>query len=640
MERSQHAIPKALISLGWLACMCLLVSACGDDDGGLRRDAGSELDGETDDASPDDAEIEQDADAPFPLDGGSADLDAGPESDPDAALDDGDLPDEAGCDANDAACPAGDPLAPFRLDCAHLPSGGACQGGPHEVLLVMARSGHILMFDATDGDFLGYFKREAADHNTRGISGFFFATQGPDQCIWSVSEADGAGVQRWNPDGTFKDAPLEPKFLPVHGQADEPAIRNPQAIAFSRDRLFVASHYGTPNPRVTRWQLDGKFDAVALEDELEVRSLLALGDGSLLVADDLQNRVVRIPAGGGLPAPVLGGLDYPAQLSYAAAGKALVADDSSGEPIYELEIESGRATTIYPHMTPDGIKGVAPLKNGKWLVAGGEYEVSVLDPASSNPTGQHQIVWTDKAVAPGDFFHIGRACLSEAFLASRASKPANDVCIDPPAGAVLFQENFESGAFEGSGTSRHFNSFHDLGVAEVTTSIDPSGGFDGSRALMITGAGQIDTGDPAFPQRHKTGMFASFAGVQPKYVSYRVKVASAEQILGYLLLENAAASPEEFQWLAGTSFDGGILSVLESNAESASELANQWVRVELRNIDWSSRTYDLYINCVRLAEGIGLPAGLGDTIDRIDVYNYPFATDADSIAWYDDILIK
>jgi hypothetical protein len=644
IERS-YAVPKAVISLCWLGCAGALASACSDGGGGSRPSDAESADAETDDAetateaggadaSPEDAEAVQDADPSAALDGSSTDAGAD-----DASLEDGDLP-EAGCDAGGGACPASDPLAPFQLDCANLPAGAACQGGPHEALLVTARTGHILMFDATDGDFLGYFKREAADYNTRGISGYSFATQGPDQCIWSVSEANDAAVQRWNPDGTFKDAPLAPTFVPVSGRPDEAAIRNPWALAFSRDRVFVASHYGTPNPRVTRWQLDGKYDGIALEDELEIRSLLVLGDGSLLVADDDLRRVVRVPVGG-LATPVLGGLTRPGQLSYTAAGKALVADDSSGEPVYEVEIETGMARTVYPHMGPDGLKGVAPLKNGKWLVAGGEYEVSVLDPASSNPTGQHRVVWTDKAAAPGDFIQIGRACLSEAFLASRASKPANDVCIDPPAGAVLFEENFETGAFEGSGTSRHFNAFYDLGVAGVTTSIDATGGVGGSRALMITGAGEIDTGDPAFPQEHKTGMFASFTGGRAKYVSYRVKVASADHILGYLLLENAAtSSPEQFDWLAGMSFDGGILSVLASNLETAGELVDQWVRIELRNIDWSARTFDLYVNCTRLGEAVGMPAGLGDAIDRIDVYNYPYMTDANSIAWYDDILIK
>lgn len=50
--------------------------------------------------------------------------------------------------------------------------------------------------------------------------------------------------------------------------------------------------------------------------------------------------------------------------------------------------------------------------------------------------------------------------------------------------------------------------------------------------------------------------------------------------------------------------------------------------------------FDLRLNCARLGEAVGLPAGLGDTIDRIDVYNYPYMTGTDSIAWYDDILIK
>lgn len=637
MERLLHLHPNAVISLRWLAYASLLASACGDDGGGPSpTDSGAQVDGGFADASPSDAAAGLDAggsalDGSAVRDGGSASVDGGPQ---------GGGPPEASCGASDAACLAGDRLTPFQLDCENLPTGGACQGGPHEVLLVTSRTGHILMFDPVDGHFLGYFKRSSADTNTRGINGFFFATQAPDQCIWSVSEADGAGVQRWNPDGTFKDAPLEAKFLPVPGEPDEPAIRNPQAIAFSRDKLFVASKYGTPHPRVTRWQLDGKFDAVVLEEELRLRSLLALGDGSLLVADELMSRVVRIPVGGGPGAPVLGGLDEPAQVSYATAGKALVADESSGEPVYEVDIESGVAKSIYPYMAPSGVSGVASLKNGKWLVAGGEYEVSVLDPASTNPTGQHQIVWNDKAAAPGNFFHIGRACLSEALLASRASKPANDVCVDPPEGPVIFQEGFETGEFEGSGTSRRYNSFYDLGVEGVDTSIDGTGGFNGSRALKITGAGEIDTGDPSFPQRHKTGMVANFTGGQPKYVSYRVKIASTEQILGYLLLENAAASAEELLWLAGTRFEGGLLGSLEGNAETATELGNQWVRIELRNIDWTTRTYDLYVNCTRLAEAVGLPAGLGDTIDRIDVYNYPYATDANSIAWYDDILIK
>jgi hypothetical protein len=639
MERSLHLIPRAVIALRWLACAGSLASACGDSDSaGAHRDTGAQVDGNADDAGPEDDDAEVARDASSGPDAGSAEMDA--EVDASTQESDGGGA-EAGCVAGDQPCPAVEPLAPFALDCAHLPSGGACQGGPREVMLVTARSGHILMFDAADGHFLGYFKREAAAYNTDGISGFFFATQGPDQCIWSVSEANAAGVQRWNTDGTFKDSPLAPTFLPVSGEPDEPAIQNPLAIAFSRDRLFVASHYGSPYPRVTRWQLDGKFDGVALQDELEIRSLLALGDGSLLVADDEQRRVLRVPAGGGEPVPVLGGLTSPTQLSYSAAGKALTADDSSGEPIYEVDIETGEAKTVYPAMAPDGVNGVALLKNGKWLIAGGDYEVSVLDPASMNPSGQYQIVWDDKAVAPGDFQHIGRACLSEAFVASRGSKPANDTCIDPPAGAVVFQEDFETGSFEGSGTSRHFRSFYDVGLPEVTTSIDATGGFGGSRALMITGAGEIDTGDPSFPQRHKTGMFASFTGGQAKYVSYRVKVESPEQILGYLLLENTAANAEEFQWLAGTSFDQGTLSVLESNAESVNELADQWVRVELRNIDWSTRTYDLYVDCVRLAEGVGLPAGMGDSIDRIDVYNLPIVDpDAETIAWYDDILIK
>jgi hypothetical protein len=125
-------------------------------------------------------------------------------------------------------------------------------------------------------------------------------------------------------------------------------------------------------------------------------------------------------------------------------------------------------------------------------------------------------------------------------------------------------------------------------------------------------------------------------------VSYRVYVADADQqSLGFLVLENAAANTYAYDYLAGTFVYNGYFRGVNSNAASETdENEGKWLRVELRNIDWNTRTFDLYLDCKRITEGIALPAGLGDTIDRIDLYNYAETADANTIAWYDDILIK
>jgi hypothetical protein len=611
-----------------------------------------------------DASDEENIDEDASADGGGgrrdADAEATVETEGDAgSADTGTVEDASGRDASDSdgatETDSGppDPLAPFALDCAHLPSGGACQGGPREVLLVTGASGVVAMFDPTDGHFLGYLKRPAASYWASGTVGYEFATQGPDQCIWTASEEVEAGIERWNTDGSFHDAPLAPQFLPVSGGPDQPALQDPVTFSFTANKLYVSSSPSYQNDRVLAWNLDGTFDKIAYEGELTVQSLLVLGDGSLLIADDVRNRVVRIPSTGGAPIPVLGGIDWPGQISYAGSSKLLVADITLGNSVFEVNIESMMAREIYPQAEYSSNKyGIAALHDGKWLFTGGDFLVSVLDPASTNPTGQNVLVWDEKAddrvdaVDDVNFKQIGRACLPAAVVESRASKPANNTCIQPPAGPVLFEENFEgTDDFTGSGTDRHFHALYDRGASGVTFSVGPgpSAGMtaNGTRTLRIQGSGRLPrTGDD--PETGKTGLAANFTAGQPTYMSYRVYTApAAMQSLGYLTLENAAKNTHEWSYLAAACVSRGYAQAGNSNASSVEpDKAERWLRIELRNVDWSTRTYDLYVDCQRITEGIPLPAGFGDSVDRINLFNYAATPDANTVAWYDDVLIK
>lgn len=639
MQARSHFGAVALL----LACACGPLAAC-EESKAEPRDASegtggdASVDGGDPDAGGGSATIQEDARA---TDTGAAEASPGS----DASEEDG------GPDGGQGGGPA-DPLAPFALDCANLPSNGVCQGGPREVLLVTEESGVILMFDPTDGHFLGYFKRQAASYWDRGTGEYQFATQGPDQCIWTSS--GDLGIERWNADGTFRDMPFKPHFVPVSGGPDRDVLQGAHTFAFTADEVFVNSTSGDPNQRVLAYKLDGTFDRIVHEDDLGILSLLVLGDGSLLIADGRRDRVVRIPAAGGAAIPVLGGVEWLGQISYAGGGELLVVESDLGRsPLYSVSIETMMARQIFPQSeSSTNMWGVAALHNGKWLFTSGEFLVSALDPASTNPTGQHVPAWDEEAddrtgaIKSLNFRRIGRACLPTDLVQSRASKPANDTCIEPPDGPVLFSEDFESpGDFTGSGTGRHYNAFYDRGASGVTTILGP-GPTDGvaendTRTLQIFGAGTVGSGDDE--QNWKTGLVATFAGGQPKYASYRVYVPAAvdDQSLGYLMMDNATVNTYQYDYLAAAFVYNGYARGGNSNAASEQpDKAGKWVRVELRDIDWTARTYDLYVDCQRVTEGVPLPAGFGDSIDRINLFNATLAPDDYTVAWYDDILIK
>jgi hypothetical protein len=547
-------------------------------------------------------------------------------------------PGDGGCQGS--SCSDVDPLAPWALNCGNLPTGTRCSGGPREVLLAMEDTGWIVMLDPADGHFLGYFKRPSADYTLRNHYEYKQATQGPDQCIWTVSEDDTLQVERWDTNGSFIDKPLEEKVIDVTGSAPEPAIYEPGSIAFTSDRVYVASTYGYPEARLTRWTLDGKFDGVVLDDGTEAAYFAIMGDGALLVSDANTAELTRFPAGGGQPEKVSSvDLYSPKQFSYLGDNKVLLADSSLGEPLNVFDLSTGVAETIYPYPTVSAnIYGVAPLKNGKWLVAGGEFALSSVDPASDNPKGQYSLLFDDDAIDSLNFKFVGRACLSEEFVASRASKPPVTSCT-VPSGSAILEENFDTGSFTGSGASQAFKNFRAIGTSGVTLSLEtPSGGT--SPALKIEG------GTDAL----NNGVRVTFpSAVKPSYVGYRVRALydedfdiARENSLGHFSLTNSAVTAAE------GNYARAILSYLfndyvragNSNAAPDDQRRGAWARIELRDINWDTRSFDFYLDCVRIAENVAIPAGYGDDVDTLDLFNYVGATTPNAVVWFDDISIK
>jgi hypothetical protein len=121
------------------------------------------------------------------------------------------------------------------------------------------------------------------------------------------------------------------------------------------------------------------------------------------------------------------------------------------------------------------------------------------------------------------------------------------------------------------------------------------------------------------------GLFYSFStGVQPKSISYWVKSSSTSGSVGYFSLSGAAGTIYYscFACYLGT----GYMTAASTTYNSVSFTSGIWYHVELRNIDWSLRQFDLYINSTQISTARLSFSGTSTAITRIDLFNVSLST--------------
>jgi hypothetical protein len=525
-------------------------------------------------------------------------------------------------DARSPTAPSDDdPQRPWQLDCARLPSGGVCAGGPREVLLATKVDGEVLMFDPRDGHYLGVFKRPSQDESNDD-HGYRQATQGPDQCIWTVSGDDNRAttraIERWNTDGSFRDDIL-PRGKLQRAGADR--LEDARAFAFGPDHVYVAAgNRERAGSHISRYRLDGSFEAEVSEAPAD--ALLRGADGSLLIAGD---SLQRLPPDGGPPHNVL--TEASTQLWYLGRGEVLTTEASSSD-IYRVAIDTGAASHISVVSNIDSIGGIAALGNGRWLYTSAQTKsVWSVDPAapSAAPTLQFSYAEDPRRFAP-TFTQFGRACLpNEVVERERAPTPPVPVerCDDVPAGDEYLRDDFESGAFGGSGKNRSYNGWHESTTFTPLSALDESEHVSGTRSLRVS---------PKQEQVAASGVVHTFAGIKPSYIGYWVKLDTVDRGAAELLLGGSAD-------LEGIYLNVNGIQTEHTTVEAATGGANGWVRVQLRNIDWSRRSYDLYVDCKRVADDLPLAPEAGDDLRQLDLY---VVGTGDNVmpAFFDDIVIK
>ncbi|MFM2417581.1 MAG: hypothetical protein RL385_2304, partial [Pseudomonadota bacterium] len=269
-----------------------------------------------------------------------------------------------------------------------------------------------------------------------------------------------------------------------------------------------------------------------------------------------------------------------------------------------------------------------------------------------------ELIAPDSAYNYGDSMQqVGRACLSEQFIQDHAFTTVADGCAAPPSGTAVIDENFETGDFAvGTGGARTFGAFTDRAAAGVTVSIEQGTGAGETRALKILGA-RMETDDRnRVIGTSDSGVFATFAKFEPKYVSFRVKVGvetatalrSPSHARGTFALASEAdkgSGNGGHPRLLGTTTINDYLGTLNADASSyPAGLGGKWAHVEMRNFDWTRRRFDYYVDCKRVAQHVDIPAGYGSGADILDLFNYAdstaVATSPHTVAWFDDIIVK
>jgi hypothetical protein len=181
-----------------------------------------------------------------------------------------------------------------------------------------------------------------------------------------------------------------------------------------------------------------------------------------------------------------------------------------------------------------------------------------------------------------------------------------------------FQENFEDGDYNGWDKNYPVNT-----VPERYHLIIDTPGANGTTYCIFLQGGRDKT--------YWDGIHTITPdAVKPNYVGFYAKTAFDTTTAGCFEF-TTGSSP-----VPGLSFQFNRLKkIVVNGTECADYQANKWYHVEFKDIDWTTRTFNFYLDGNLITSNLTIPSSsysLGD----ISLFN----TDENSQAWWDELLIQ
>lgn len=170
-----------------------------------------------------------------------------------------------------------------------------------------------------------------------------------------------------------------------------------------------------------------------------------------------------------------------------------------------------------------------------------------------------------------------------------------------------FFTDFETGTYSPAWVSQ--GSTH-------TPSVISSGAAQGNYYLQLTGANSS----------HFGGLSANFAAISPTSASWYVN-PSGNVSSNYVVIGNQTMSLTNcvafFYWKGDINSFRFVSTSINLDIPAVS---NQWYHIEMRNINYVTRTFDVWVNNTLISTAFPFRSSSHSNIARIELYNYQSAT--------------
>lgn len=194
--------------------------------------------------------------------------------------------------------------------------------------------------------------------------------------------------------------------------------------------------------------------------------------------------------------------------------------------------------------------------------------------------------------------------------------PGEPVSATGEVSSLPFEEDFESGSLTG------WNLSSTSGVREVVS----GKGASGTKSFHFNSTGTTE---------HFTGIHRDITpGSQPGYVSFWVQTSSTTASSGYFVLRDGS---NDVIWFSAKS-DGKFYANGDVGGdETVPYGANNWYRIEFKDINWWTKNFDYYVNGVLVKANIPFRnAASVNEVTQLYLYNFSPGVDA----WWDGIRVQ
>ncbi len=132
---------------------------------------------------------------------------------------------------------------------------------------------------------------------------------------------------------------------------------------------------------------------------------------------------------------------------------------------------------------------------------------------------------------------------------------------------------------------------------------------------------------------HYAGPKVIFTSATPNYITWRIKSDNISVAGAYVVIGDASISSNN--GIVFAYITGGQLGFISSTNYYYPVVVNTWYTIELKNVNFTTKTFDIWINGVLLQTSFPFRSSASTSVNQLHVYNF----NAGVVGSYDKIII-